>query len=202
MAVTQNRLSTTLVPDDFIVPDERNRYLDFDYEMGPIALNDTSAGLKYQVWSLTWNGGTNNFTATPETVGSPVNVLNVANVTQCTLAFDQNGHVNIAYTAAGVAKLYWYDTLVAAWVTTTLTNAITPTVCLDDKRSTQLSANDILLFYTKLQVDGSYNLYHKVQRERFLNEYLYKTGVKPYIYKCGMHQGLRVQLGMSQTILA
>jgi hypothetical protein len=198
MAVISNRLSTIVRSAEWYDPDVRDHGLINDFEMGPIALNDTIQGINYQVWQLTWNSGTNQFIVTPETVGAPVAVLTHANVTQATLAFDQNGHVNIAFTAAGVPKLYWYDTVLGNWTTDNLpAGTITPTICLDDKRVTQTAASDILLFYTIQQISGLYNLYHRFQRERFGTQHLYKTNVPPFIRKCGMHKQLRVQLGLS-----
>ncbi len=202
MAMQENRLSTQVVASTWLSPDERTRDLDEDYEKGPLALNDTSLGLDYQVWKLTWNFATGDFTATPETSGSPVVVLNVASITQCSLAFDQNGHINIAYTAGGQAYLYWFDTLAADWVTTALDfGVITPTLCLDDKRVTQTSASDILLLYTMETATDIYTLFHRQQRDRFLIEYEHETGVPPYLYKLGMHDKLRVQIGLSATVL-
>jgi len=202
MASAQDRMSTQVIQRDWIPPDERNRALDEDYEAGPIALNDPSAGLDYQPWGLTWDFTTGDFTVTPETTGSPVVVHNAPAVTQCSLAFDQNGHANVAYTSNGLPYLYWYDTSVAGWVTTALqTTAITPTLTLDDKRITQTNASDIILFYNVEQPDGSYSTYRRLQRERFLSEKLYLTNVPKLIYKLGMHFGFRVQIGYSDEIL-
>lgn len=201
--IPEDRMSTQVIQANWIPPDERNRDLDQDYEAGPIALNDTSQGLSYQPWELTWDFATGDFTVTPETTGSPViGVTNAPAVTQCSLAFDQNGHVTIAYTSNNQAYLYWYDTDAAGWVTTPLAfGTITPTLTLDDKRTTQTNASDILLWYTLEQEDGTYNLYKREQRERFLTPQLMATGVPPYIYKCGMHVGYRVQLGLSNEII-
>jgi len=199
--IPEDRMSTAFVDADWIPPDGYDRTMMNDFELGPIALNDTSQGLMYQNWQLTWSGGTNNFTVTPELVGAPTAVLNVANVTQCSLSFDQNGHVSIAYTSNGLAYLYWYDTLVVNWVTTALGAGVTsPMVSLDDKRPTQSPLNDIILWYTKQDPGGTWSLYRKLQRERFLNEKKMLDGIAlPYIRKCGMHSGLRIKIMMSYS---
>lgn len=203
MSIIEHRLSTQVIQADWLPPDERTRDLDEDYEAGPIALNDTSGGLDNQVWHLTWASGTGDFTATPETTGSPQTIINVADVTQCSLAFDQNAHINIAYTVfSGAAYLYWYDSLAADWITTQLdSGVITPTLTLDDKRTTQTESSDILLWYTKKQPDDTYNLYTREQRDRFLIEYYMGNFIEhQYIYKLGMHKALRVQVGLSNRI--
>jgi len=200
MAIPQDRMSTEVVEGVFIAPEERTHGPLQSFEAGPIALNDPSAGLSYQVWELVWEPGTGNFVVYPETTGGSFIILNVADVLHCSFAFDNNGHVNIAYTVGGDSYLYWYDTNVAGWVTTALTAGTTkPTLNLDDKRTTQTNSNDILLWYTKQQVDFTWNLYKREQRERFLDEQLMATGVFPYIYKVGMNDVLRGQLALRMT---
>jgi len=197
MAIPENRLSTSLVERLWIPPDERERpTFTVDYEFGPIALNNTSKGLFYQPWTLSYDAGASNLIVTPEVTGPPVVVLNTPGVTQCTLAFDQNGNVTIGFTGGGVPKLYWYDTLAANYVITTFdADAIFPTVCLDDKRFTQSNSSDILMFYTR-PVLGLYNLYYRQQRERFETPRLLKTDTYPYLYKAGMNYGNRVQIAL------
>ena len=149
--------------------------------------------LEYQVWHLTYTP--NNFTITPETTGTPVVVHTAPSVTQCTFAFDQNANITLSYMQAGIAKLYWYDTLAAQYVvSTSATGAVSPAVTLDDKRSTQTGASDVLLFYTREVVGGTSNLYMRRQRDRYSIEILMQETVWPYIWKLGMNTGLRVQL--------
>lgn len=187
MAIPEDRMSTTVVPADWLYPDNLERDWTTDYEAGPIALSDPTAGLKFQAWTLDWNSGTGDFVVTPHTQGNPTTIITVANVTQCSLAFDQNGRVAIAYTALGQAYLYWYDTDAAGFVTTALdADVVNPTLSLDDKRSTQTNANDILLWYTRQQPDNSWNLYKREQRERYEIEDLMQTDTYPYCYKAGI----------------
>lgn len=201
MSIPEHRLSTTVVPDDYIPPDERDRYLLIDYEAGPIALNDNSAGVAYQPWTLSYNPMTGEMTATPETTGSPVVVLTVMNVSQLSFAFDQNSHINVAYTANGSPYLYWYDSVAGDWVTDMLDNDyVGPTLTMDDKRITQSNSNDVLLWYTKQQPDFTWRCYTREQRDRFTIEYDMGPCEK-WIYKCGMHSGLRVQVTTQAGIL-
>lgn len=203
MAIIEDRLSTVPVTADWLPPDELDRIWTEDYEAGPVAIGDPSLGQAYQVWHLTYNSGPGTFTVTPQTTGSPVDVLTgFTNVEQCTLAFDQNGNVTLGFTQAGVAKLYWYDTQQAQYVTDTLTDFIYPSVCMDDKRTTQNTANDILLFYTKQQIDSTYDLFVRYQRDRYTIEHLLAEDIPPYVYKFGMHAGLRVQIGLLNQVTA
>lgn len=206
MTSPEDRMSTTVIEADWLPPDERNRVLDEDYEQGPIALNDSSEGINYQPWHLTYEAVAGTFTVTPETTLTPVDVLTgIFQVSQCSFAFDNNGHVNVAYTLlSGATYLYWYDTQLGNWTTTQLPTAtFCPTLTMDDKRPTQTAANDILLWWTESQPDDTNILYRARQRDRFdpLVPKEMTVDTFPYIYKCGMHKGLRVQLGLSDRIL-
>jgi len=203
---SENRLSTTVLEDDWLVPDDLFHAALVDYEAGPVAVLDTSEGLFYQRWDLSYHGSTGDFTITPEDVGTPQVVTSVASVSQCTLAFDRNAHPCIAYTAGGMPFLYWYDSVIADFATLALDADVTyPTVTSDDKRVTQAAVTDILLFYTRetdpigapLQMD----LYFRMQRDRYLVEYPLETDVNPYVLKLGMNVGLRVQIGCSVNVI-
>ena len=54
----------------------------------------------------------------------------------------------------------------------------------------------MLLFYTKQEVDLSYTLFMRMQRDRFDFEYQMQTNVRPHIVNMGMNDGLRVQLSL------
>ena len=203
MAIPEDRMSTTPVIDDYLATDGRVRvFQTLDYEDGPIGLNDASGGMKYQPWALSWDNLTGNFTVTPELTGSPSVVLNAANVVQCSFCFDQNAHVNISYQLSnGEAYLYWYDTLLANWATDLLAAGTNfPMLSLDDKRRTQVQANDMLLWYTRQQPDLTWNLYKREQRERFETEQLMATDVWPYVVRAGMHKGLRGMVALQDLL--
>ena len=195
MAIPEGRMSTTPVPGTYLPPNgDANTLLEW-HEGGPVAIGDTSGGQNDQAWIMTYSDP--DFTLTPQTTGPPVVVHSVASVTQLSFCFDQNANFTIAYTAAAIANLYWFDTLAGMYVTTpSALGAISPAVTLDDKRDTQTQANDMLLFYTKQQIDLSYSLFMRIQRERFENEYLMHTNVRPHIVNMGMNDGLRVQLSL------
>ena len=198
MAIPENRSSTIPQPSDFLPPDDRDRALDEDYEAGPIAISDVSQGIRYQVWHLTYSDP--DFTLTPETFGAPVtspDLPAVAGVTQCSIGFDQNANIAIAYTAGGVASLYWYDTGQGQYTTTpSIAGAISPTLTMDDKRPRQTTSNDILLFYTKLISTNpdTWVLHYRQQRENYSVERIFAGPAWPFVWKCGMNNALRVQV--------
>ena len=198
MAIPDNKSSSTPFPAPYIPPDDYDRSLDEDKEAGPVAIGDPSQGQRYQVWHLTYSDP--DFTLTPETFGAPVtspDLPAVAGVTQCSIAFDQNANIAIAYTAGGVASLYWYDTGQGQYTTTpSIAGAISPTLTFDDKRPRQSQLNDILLFYTKLVSTNpdTWVLHYRQQRESYSVERTFVGPAWPYVWKCGMHEALRIQV--------
>lgn len=192
MAMLEDRLSTTFVDGVWIAPESRFRpTLLEDYEGGPIAPQDTSQGLNYQIWALSYalNG---DIILTPETTGLPVTVLpTVLGCEQISFCFDQNGRPSVAYIIGGSCFLYWYDSVLANFTTDEFTGIFSAMLSMDDKRAAESAVNDILWWYTKLTGPGQYSLYHRRQRDRFQTEFLMKTGCLAYMSRAGMHDGLR-----------
>lgn len=196
MAIPQGRLSTELVEGAYREPENRKFYSLISYERGPIAIEDTSEGLLYQNWTMEWDADTGNFNLTGETTLVTTTVITVADVVSLSFTFDQNGRVTITYVTNVSSYLYWYDTALGSTVTADLgANVITPCIYLDDKRSMQSTASDMLLFYTKSDGGATYTLYMLRQRDRYLTEYVLQTLLpNPYIHNVGMTSELRIQV--------
>ncbi|MCO1337134.1 hypothetical protein MO867_22680, partial [Microbulbifer sp. OS29] len=95
----------------------------------------------------------------------------------------------IAYVEAGTAKLYWYDSSAGAQTTSTWPGIITPRLTLDDKRSTQTSASDVIFAYL-----NNGHLYYRQQRDRYEIEYRLQENVNsPGLIKIGMNRQFRLQ---------
>jgi hypothetical protein len=198
MAIIQNRLSTEPFVAPYIDPAGRTHTLNEDWEGGPIGEEDTSEGMNYQAWELTFAAG--DFLITPETTGSPIIPLTGVDSVQCSFCFDQNARPTIAWVdSSDQGHLYWYNTIAAEYQTFDFANPVWGlALTLDDKRSKQIAANDILLWYT-LPAAGPdhYALFHRKQRDRFDDIYPMADPVWPYIHKLGMHDELRVQIDLS-----
>ena len=201
MAIPQGRLSTEVVEGNILPPDNRRFYAAISYEKGPIEIEDTAEGLIYQNWTVHWDYLTNDFIATPETIGNPRSILNVADIKYLTFAFDQNARISLTYSTSISSFLFWYDTALGQTTTTDLgSDVITPALFLDDKRATQNTVNDMLLWYTKANGD-TFDLFMRIQRERFLNEYLMASGIEmQYIHNIGMNSALRVQIVLKDSL--
>lgn len=188
-----NELSSIPVPTRFFGARSGATSKTVDYEDGGIALNDPSEGLLYQRWIARVHDATT--VRSRVTLASPntpeFDWIVEPNIEEISFTFDANMRPTVAYVAAGQAKLKWYDSAAAEYVTDNLApDVITPRVSMDDKRplaSGQFANSDVILAYVR---GGS--MYARVQRDRYLIEYFLAADVKPLI-KIGMGRGLRFQ---------
>lgn len=184
--IPENRLSTTSVPGQFIdrvpvVPKPLE-----SYEMGGVALNDPSQGLRVQLWTVRLVEGDVMLGApgVPETVQFSAPAL-----TEVDVAFDQNMQPFVAYMEGTVAKFWWYDPLTASMEFVTLPAGCLNVRCtLDDKRATQVGQNDIILAYMK---NG--DLCYRQQRDRFTIERVLFDNVGGQLVAVGMSAQNRLQ---------
>lgn len=158
-----------------------------DYELGGVALNDSSQGLQVKVWHGVYTKGSIVFDAPGV---DPTVIYTASGITEFSMTFDQNMQPFLAYVQNKIARFRWYDTTVNQFVVVDLpAGSITPKCCLDDKRSRETPSSDILLFYV-----NNGNLYYRQQRDRFTIEYLLKTGVGGTLKQVGMNLVNRMQL--------
>lgn len=135
-----------------------------DYEMGGRAINDTSAGLQYQLWRVRVD---EDVVYLGPDGGNEQPAFIRPGITEVALAFDQNMQPVIAFTQGGQAWLWWFDGTVPGMVFTSILGAVNPRVTLDDKRRGQTASSDVILAYLRA---GS--LYYRQQRDRYQTEYL------------------------------
>ena len=156
-------ISALVSPDDIVRVDTR-----VDYERGGIALNDPTQGYTVRSWMVKTDGSDIWVCPYPEL--APVTVLyTTTNVTEVSLAFDQNMRPTVAFVAGGDTYLRWFDTLSASMVVTAYPNARSPMLTMDDKRqfAADTGTNDILFAYI-----SNGNLCYRQQRDRYLVEYV------------------------------
>lgn len=179
-------LSTTVVQGSYLVPDSFNILPLLDYEYGGIHLNDSSQGLRYQIWTLRYSSGDIILSA-PNT--SDTVLFSRALVSEISLAFDQNMRPFVAFVEDGVAKYWWYNTLTATQDFTDLpVGSIYPKCCLDDKRPLEVGTSDIIMAYIRANV-----LYFRAQRDRYTVEYTLVNGITTRLNRIGMSSVNRVQ---------
>lgn len=195
MAIPNNSLSSLLLTAHFLPPDDLDSFLLMDLELGGVALNDSSEGLRFQTWTLRYFPSTGNMVIdAPNTSASTL--FTRSNITEISLAFDQNMNTFVAFVESGDAKFWWFDTDIPG---TTFTNlpagSLTPRCCLDDKRETQTGSSDIILAYVL-----SAKLYFRMQRDRYGVQYLLQDpfvhpefGFPAVLKRIGMNKVNRLQ---------
>jgi hypothetical protein len=181
-----NTLSTWPLHDD-LIGGRLNRVTNtLDWEDGGFGINNTNYGLLYQIWNC-WIDHDKVIISAPNT--NPTVLITLSGLTEVSFTFDQNMHPVLAYVQNEISKLLWYDSLEGKQTIKILdTDVITPRVALDDKRAEQSAVSDIILAYFR----GS-SLYIRLQRDRFLIEYLLKENINGKLVKIGMNRGMRFE---------
>ena len=186
MSLPQNQLSSEPMPGYFlgaraqIFPD----YV--DYMDGGVSIQDPSLGLDYQTWKaeIVENRIMLSAPTSPETP-----IYTGDDITEVSLAFDQNMQVCIAFVETGIAKLLWYDTIASQLAVTVLGAGVShPRVALDDSREFNRTGSDVILAYIK---GGA--LYYRQQRDRYGIERQLSSGSWIALVRIGMGSTLRFQ---------
>lgn len=187
--IPQQRLSTIDLPAPLLVDFARDDPLT-DYEKAGVGLQDPSQGLDVQIWTLRYNEDTGEFLLSAPNYPETSQFIRF-DVSYVSLSFDANMNPFISFTEAGVSKFWWYDSVLEQQVfaETLIASASSPYATLDDRRAVQNSVRDIILTYVR-----SGNLYFRAQRDRYLIEYLLKTGVIGDVLIVGMGTNLRLQI--------
>lgn len=171
--------------------DTQDPPLNADYEEGGIALNNTTAGLEYQLWTFTFDA-TSAYVEAPTLLGFKHKLFDKPNIQSIRGCFDQNMNPFVAFMQGGQWQYWWYDTTIPGMTFSTLPATITSVACtLDDKRQINSTTSDILLFYT-----NNGNLYQRRQRDRYGTEILTRAGVNGTLVKVGMNGIQRLQIKM------
>lgn len=172
MALPDNELSSTPISAPMEFQKEKKVARRSDFEYGGTDLNDASDGLLVQEWNVYISDDLTQIIAKDEAENETV-LYTGTGLTAVSCTFDQNMRPTYAFIEEGDTKLNWYDSTIPGFVVTNYgTTYFWPKVSLDDKRDLQSSASDIIFAYVRND-----NLYMRVQRDRFLTEYLLYSGV-------------------------
>ncbi len=136
--------------------------------IGPMAIQDTSAGLTNKYWAAYFNTTTKNLTLLDVAQGASTVILNEPDsITHIALAFDQNANDTYAWiTGAGELKVRWFDASISGDAVVSLGQAQSVVMTMDTKYYPASSDSDILLFYIRGNA-----IYYRVQRDKYLIEY-------------------------------
>lgn len=186
--------SSIAIGGDILPPNDRAAKKYEDWEMGGIAIQDPSQGLRVQEWRAWWEEDSGDVYIMADNQPAPALIYNEPELVWLTLAFDQNMRWLSAYTRADDQSfLKWYNSLIEDYETLPLsTGVLTPFMTMDDNRQAQvvLGKSDVILTYIREEA-----LYVRVQRERFLTERLIAADIQgsTRIWHFGMNNKLRLQ---------
>jgi hypothetical protein len=164
--------------------------------MGGIGLGDPGQGQLYQLWTGEVLNLRSIYVSSPNT---PRTLIYSASyqITELSITFDQNMRPYAAFVERGYAKLFWYNSQIAANDILTLpAGSRNPKIMLDDKRLIHSSESNIYLFYMR----GT-TLYYRQQSDRFAIENVYATGIAGDLLIMGLNTGYRLQFtfGIKKT---
>lgn len=164
-----------------------------DRALGGIDLQDTSEGYSYQVWEIYYEF--NKIKIKGLTTQVVYELLEIANVTELSLAFDLSMNVSFTYVVNGLSYLRFYDAFIQEFTTLALTDCRSPRMVYDDYRSMQTNTSDMICAYiNKLTL----KLCYRMSRDRFTIEYpLADVQENARLIRVGMTEGLRLQFKLS-----
>lgn len=167
-----------------------------DFEDGGVALNDTSKGLRYQVWRADIQARARiELTALTTKQKETVYTATGDRVTDISFTFDGNMNPILAFVEDGVPKIKWYDSSEQAMVVTDLAEGVkSPKVFNDEKRQYFQSDAEVLLVYIRDKA-----LYYRLFRERFTIERLIANDITTdTIDKVAMLTNYRVGIALRE----
>lgn len=185
-----NLPSTIPVPSAFMPPDSFVTSKLIDYELGGVAINDASQGLQVQTW-VGWVRDSDVLVQPQSGEGEPHVVFSRSGITSMSFCFDQNMRPAVAVTVNDEVLFYWYDSTINAYRTDSFGLGRNPRLTLDDKRASLLAGSDIILAFIK----PNQSLIYRRQRDRFLTEFILRTGLRASdeLRNIGMGKNWRLQ---------
>lgn len=182
----------------FIFPDNISTDSELeDYELGGVALQNPLQGLEVQTWKGYWNpdDSTAYLIATSTDPDNPIPIFTEPDVVEFCFTFDQNMRWAAAIrTSTNLMRFRWYDTLVAAYVTTEILGVRSVRLALDDKRTLSVQQGNADIIITTINEAGGVGW--RIQRDRFELQYNYTGRTFPSrarITHFGMSQSRRLQ---------
>ena len=150
---------------------------------GGIAINNASAGRQYQYWETFYDSP--NIKVKPVT-GSVEFTHSAPNAITVSGAFDQNMAAVVAWQTATTSNIYFFGN--SGYTTLTISDTTSCRIAIDDSRDYYSAASDIFFDYTKND-----NLYYRIQRENYANEYLIGLANGKLLKRMGLTDKNRVQ---------
>lgn len=131
--------------------------------LGGTAIGSGELGREVKKWTVFYEDDT--IKVAPED-GAIAYTLAVMGVLTCSLSFDANMQVTIAYTKSDGSYLYYFNSLTGVFTTLRIEGSGSCRVCVDDPRLFNSTASDVVFSYV---IDDT--LFYREQRDRYAIEY-------------------------------
>ncbi len=178
-------LSSVPVPAAFVEPRDRPYDPLVSMEYGGPALHTPATNRLIRIWTAFYEDGI--IKVAPDG-GANTNLITDSTVETLSIAFDANMNPTVAYMTNGVCKLWWFDTVANAMVTTIFAGVDSCQVTTDDKREARIGHEDVIFAYTR-----NNTLYYRQQRDRYTIEYTLFGPIKGKLLRLGMNRKNRLQ---------
>jgi len=189
----ENRLSTDPIIQDYLPPDDEVYPSTISTSLGGDELFSTGQNFLEKTWIAKYNKDTEEVTIESDE-DAPIVLFEEPNITEISLAFDQNMRPTLALIQNDVGKLWWFDPQQNDQVFTDYPDIKNPRIILDDKRPWGIGSSDILFFYIRDD-----NLYYRQQRDRYLDEYLLKENLEgKTLWRVGNNSALRIMIELAE----
>lgn len=190
--IPNNAVTTTPVPAKFKNPYNLPVSALSRACRGGIALNDASKGRDYQNWYVWYDGATIFYGPEAPTLVA-AGSLGIANVTQVSMAFDNNMNPILAWMDATGAHIRYFSGTTSTYVVLDVPGATSCLVAVDDSRNFYNANSDAVFAYTI-----STGLWYRYQRENYATPRQASTSVKRLL-RMGMGSQGRFQFETART---
>lgn len=156
------------------------------YDDGPVAIQNPSKGLLFQVWRARYISDTV-YLAAPNYPETPFFTKRC--IQSISLSFDQNGRPLLTYLHEGNLYLYWHHTVTQKYEHTLInTNVTSHHVSLDVRTPITILVSQVVIGYIK-----DNNLYYAWQKDRYAVDYLVARNVNGNLLQIGFTRQYRFQ---------
>lgn len=189
MAIPGNAITPTPIVTAFLAPADEPYTPLYQKVWGGTAIGNGTAGRLVQYWEVYYETGS---IRVRPVGGAEAFSLPVAGVTSCSLAFDQNMGIVLAWQTAAGSTIYFYGPG-GAFTTLEVAGTTSCRIAVDDLRAESAALSDIIFAYTL-----NNTLYWRQQRENYtvVRTVGATTGI---LQKLGMNAGTRLQFLSVET---
>ena len=184
MAIPGNAITPAPIVTAFTAPADEPYTPLYQKVWGGTAIGNGVAGRRVKYWEVSYETGS---IRVRPVGGAEAFSLRVAGVLACSLAFDQNMGVVLAWQTVSGSSIYFYGNT-GSYTTLEVAGATSCRIAVDDLRQESTASSDVIFAYTL-----NNTLYWRQQRENYTIQRTVGATTRQ-LKKLGMNVGNRLQL--------